>query len=160
MPPKQRKRKENYIIKSLKYFKYKIFYLYSLLNFWKEKGKWAFKSFLYLSIFYTQIFIQIQIYIMKVFYIHFHIYSLINLMLKFIQITIIFYFLQNPNVYFTIFLIHISRDTVVSRAKFTQRETDRVFLRETKNWDKPRLSDLNNGWADWVDNKFNPLTPE
>jgi len=43
---------------------------------------------------------------------------------------------------------------VVSRTKFTRSETDRVPLRETKSWDEPRLSDLNNGWADWIDNKL------
>jgi len=44
----------------------------------------------------------------------------------------------------------------VSRVKFTRSaETDRISLRETESWNESRLSDLNNGWADWVDNKLN-----
>jgi len=52
---------------------------------------------------------------------------------------------------FNIF-IYSSRDTVVSRASRVARDGPCIFTRETKSWDEPRLSDLNNGWADWVDN--------
>jgi len=48
---------------------------------------------------------------------------------------------------------YIKRHGSVSRQ--VQREKSRVSLRETKSWNEPRLSDLNNGWADWVDNKLN-----
>jgi len=47
----------------------------------------------------------------------------------------------------------INKETVVSHNNFTHNER-RVSLRETKSWDESRLSDLNNGWTDWVDNKL------
>jgi len=52
-------------------------------------------------------------------------------------------------------LILMSRDTVVSRAKFTRsaRRTMYLYARSIVETSQDQIS--NNGWVDWVNNKLN-----
>jgi len=51
-------------------------------------------------------------------------------------------------------MINYYQETVVSRVKFTRSARRTVYLYERPKVET-RLSDLNNGWADWIDNKLN-----